>query len=349
MATLDKSMQMEYPVKNTFIEYPCMRSISLEMFFKERETQSEPSKLMSRLESLEDDFPTLDPSVKDSDSAKIEYLVKNTFIDGLADYPALRSRSLEEFLMERRTNSCPNSGITQRLESLEEEPCMALDKMSEFPSTPSSSFYQRGSHLENMESLEEGEEEAPPEDSPAMVLLTSSPMRFPTMPGSLQGHSQQHKDETPAMYMGNFNHLRAYSDRSTMAPSDGDIPHDFAQFPAEQKDAQFLGMPPARFRALALEEEKELPVEQLHENVGDRTVVVELNSVLNHWSVGSTGHHFGRCKPCAFFWKEGCKAGQACEFCHTCPVDEKKKRTKQKMAWRRTMKAARVSLRYGLF
>merc|ERR1719327_388972 len=89
--------------------------------------------------------------------------------------------------------------------------------------------------------------------------------------------------------------------------------------------------------------------ENYDEVPGDRTVVIELNSVLDKWSLGSSGHHFGRCKPCAFYWKEGCKDGQACQFCHTCPPDEKKKRTKQKQAWRRAMKVARTSLRYGLF
>merc|ERR1719235_2473131 len=82
---------------------------------------------------------------------------------------------------------------------------------------------------------------------------------------------------------------------------------------------------------------------------GERSVVIDLNSVLGKWSVGSTGHHFGRCKPCAFFWKEGCKDGQACQFCHSCPLDEKKNRKKQKLEWRRAMKATRTALRYGLF
>merc|ERR1711904_88903 len=125
---------------------------------------------------------------------------------------------------------------------------------------------------------------------------------------------------------------RAYSDRSTMAPSDGEpLLNDCAQFPMEQSDLRFS------------------VDQQEQENVGERKVIVELNSVLGHWSIGSTGHHFSRCKPCAFFWKDGCTAGQACQFCHICPPEEKKRRTKQKLAWRRAMRAARATLNHGLF
>jgi hypothetical protein len=379
-------MSIEYPVKNTFIEYQCQRSVSLEMFMKERETQSEPGSLLSRLKSLEsslsEDFPKLDPSEKDSDPAKIEYLVKNTFIDGLADYPAMRSRSLEEFLLERRTNSCPNSGIMQRLESLEEEPCAVPDTLPEFSTKTPSPRSPHAAQVERLESLEEeeGEYESPPEDMPVMFrfpVSTIGSIGFPIMPGAaLQGFAQHQENESSAMSMGvgcsgmpraaddssamplgsfshvrpdsagstmpgtandssamptgNFSHVRAYSAGSTIVPGDANpTNYDFAQFSMEQPDCQF-------------------PMDH-QENLQERTVVVELEQVLGNWSLGSSEHHFGRCKPCAFFWKDGCKDGQACQFCHSCPSDEKKKRTKEKLAWRRTAKAARMSLRYGLF
>jgi len=318
---------------------------------------------------LEDDFPTLDASQKDSDPAKIEYLVKNTFIDGLSDYPALRSRSLEEFLLERHTKSCPtshfNSGISQRLESLEEEPVLeeepyaAPDKMLEFPKTPSPRC--RGTHFEHLESLEEEEYESPPEDEPMVQFLPPYMHSTPVMPGSAfqahQSFTQQRKNEPSAMYMD-------YSDRSTVAPSDGDpCIYDSPQFPMERPDVQAMGNS-CLYEGVGLNESgpvfegyESLPVPMdrpdgqamQQEIVGERSVVVELSSILNNWSVGSTGHHFGRCKPCAFFWKDGCKDGQACQFCHTCPGDEKKKRTKQKMAWRRAVKVTRNNLRFGLF
>jgi len=43
-------------------------------------------------------------------------------------------------------------------------------------------------------------------------------------------------------------------------------------------------------------------------------------------SVGSTGHFLGRCKPCAFLHKEGCRSGVDCPYCHLCPPGEKQRR-----------------------
>eukprot|EP00438_Fugacium_kawagutii_P022007 Skav217035 [mRNA] locus=scaffold1803:407279:408028:- [translate_table: standard] len=48
-------------------------------------------------------------------------------------------------------------------------------------------------------------------------------------------------------------------------------------------------------------------------------------------SVGSAGHAFGTCRPCAFYAK-GCLNGYACSFCHLCDRGEKKRRQKQKKA-----------------
>mmetsp|Transcript_47023 Transcript_47023/g.131027 ORF Transcript_47023/g.131027 Transcript_47023/m.131027 type:complete len:374 (-) Transcript_47023:238-1359(-) len=43
-------------------------------------------------------------------------------------------------------------------------------------------------------------------------------------------------------------------------------------------------------------------------------------------SVGSAGHQFGYCKPCAFVHTRGCSNGTNCSFCHLCPPDERKRR-----------------------
>lgn len=321
---LVETLNVEYPIKNTFIEYPIERSVSLELFMRERETQSEPATvLMSRLESLEEDFPKLDASQKDSEPGKIETLVKNTFID----FPAMRSLSLEEFLQKRHARSAPGSwgsGIMQfeRLESLEEEPCPA----ERFPATPSTC--QRGITLE---SLEEGvEEEAPPADMPmtivpmSIVIQPRPPLQCQPMPTpAVPAYSQDYNDES-SCYV-EFNDNEFSHTRSTSAGTESDPLLDVPAFSMEPQKVQ------------------------QHRQVTE-PVIVELNSILGHWSIGSTGHHFGNCKPCAFFWKEeGCKDGQACQFCHTCAPDEKKRRTKQKVAWRKAVKSARTALRYGLF
>jgi hypothetical protein len=47
-------------------------------------------------------------------------------------------------------------------------------------------------------------------------------------------------------------------------------------------------------------------------------------------TVGSARHLVGKCKPCAFAFKEGCESGASCEFCHLCPPGEKKRRKKHR-------------------
>jgi len=47
-------------------------------------------------------------------------------------------------------------------------------------------------------------------------------------------------------------------------------------------------------------------------------------------SIGSRGHGIGECRPCAFLHTKGCSLGKACEFCHLCGSDEKKKRQQEK-------------------
>mmetsp|Transcript_103788 Transcript_103788/g.332587 ORF Transcript_103788/g.332587 Transcript_103788/m.332587 type:complete len:351 (-) Transcript_103788:312-1364(-) len=49
-------------------------------------------------------------------------------------------------------------------------------------------------------------------------------------------------------------------------------------------------------------------------------------------SMGSAGHAHGKCKPCAFLFKDGCMNGARCEFCHLCPPDERKRRKQQRSA-----------------
>mmetsp|Transcript_38514 Transcript_38514/g.102454 ORF Transcript_38514/g.102454 Transcript_38514/m.102454 type:complete len:158 (-) Transcript_38514:194-667(-) len=48
--------------------------------------------------------------------------------------------------------------------------------------------------------------------------------------------------------------------------------------------------------------------------------------------MASAGHVTRRCKPCAFVWREGCKRGDLCPFCHLCEAGEKKRRRKENKA-----------------
>lgn len=47
-------------------------------------------------------------------------------------------------------------------------------------------------------------------------------------------------------------------------------------------------------------------------------------------TIGSLGHKYGNCKPCAFMHTKGCTTGVACQFCHLCDKNERKRRQKQK-------------------
>lgn len=59
----------------------------------------------------------------------------------------------------------------------------------------------------------------------------------------------------------------------------------------------------------------------------------DAKSELNLPSAGSTGHHLGQCRPCAFWTTKGCSSGQECQFCHLCAPGEKKRRQKAKRAF----------------
>jgi hypothetical protein len=62
-------------------------------------------------------------------------------------------------------------------------------------------------------------------------------------------------------------------------------------------------------------------------------------------TVGSQGHRFGRCKPCAFAFTKGCEDGVNCQFCHLCEAGEKKRRRKEKLLYRRDMARTRREAR----
>jgi len=55
-------------------------------------------------------------------------------------------------------------------------------------------------------------------------------------------------------------------------------------------------------------------------------------------TVGSVGHRWGACRPCAFRYKGGCENGAQCSFCHLCDAGEKKRRRKEKIAWLKGMR-----------
>jgi len=62
-----------------------------------------------------------------------------------------------------------------------------------------------------------------------------------------------------------------------------------------------------------------------------------------NFSTGSTLHHCGDCKPCAWYWKpNGCATEGECQYCHLCPPGELKKRKHAKVAMLRQQKALAI-------
>lgn len=47
-------------------------------------------------------------------------------------------------------------------------------------------------------------------------------------------------------------------------------------------------------------------------------------------TMGSGGHRYGSCKPCAFVHTKGCGNGVQCQFCHLCSPGEKKRRQRER-------------------
>jgi hypothetical protein len=58
-------------------------------------------------------------------------------------------------------------------------------------------------------------------------------------------------------------------------------------------------------------------------------------------TIGSVAHTFGKCKPCAFVYKNGCSNGTGCEFCHLCEPGEKRRRLQELLEKRRRRKEQR--------
>jgi len=65
-------------------------------------------------------------------------------------------------------------------------------------------------------------------------------------------------------------------------------------------------------------------------------------------TVGSALHADGRCRPCAFAHIKGCGSGVECKFCHLCEPGEKKRRRKEKLERRRSVRGMQQTLLGGV-
>lgn len=184
-------MKVEFPVKNTFIQYPALRMGSLEGFLQERCFQSHPASRMASLEEAPPDAQKVDVLLE---AAGIDYSVKHTFVD----MPAMRNFSLEGFLEERGFQSCPAS----RTVSLEEEPaaCRMPVTPSEVPTADLATtaplfLVPRDSTIDSLENFFTGREAL--SSAPAFQFSSHLEPTFPcdvqlgVSPQKLSGQFQQ--------------------------------------------------------------------------------------------------------------------------------------------------------------
>jgi len=78
-------------------------------------------------------------------------------------------------------------------------------------------------------------------------------------------------------------------------------------------------------------QQPEWDVRQLMPNVAQQAALTSASALSPEvdylFSLGSSRHHFGQCKPCAHFHTPGgCQSGAECSFCHLCPPNEKQRR-----------------------
>lgn len=306
MMASQEPMKIDYPVYNGFIHYhdaASLRTPSLEEYLKEREAKSCPvSSILPDLDSARSTIASLGdmgvsasgascPSTpppglaqgSDEDS-RINYhdMVKNTFID----YQGLRHPSLEGFLRDRETQSCPGSAV--------------MDKQSEACRSPglSPASTSASSAVEEMSYL------APPPGLPPFPPMEGQAPMFPPIEGQM---SEMFPRAEGQIFGGPFVE---------------DQMDQMGQVYADEGQMQSMQSP----------------------------FVISLSDglQLGQWSAGSVGHDVGCCKPCAFMWKNGCKSGADCPFCHLCAPGEIRRRKKEKVQFRKVSRVIRShTLRYG--
>jgi len=268
---------------------------------------------------------------------KIEYPVTKTFIQ----YPALRNPSLEAFFKERVISSCPAS----RMNSIEED-----DDSADAPCTPiGNPDKSRADAIE----IEYAVRNTFIDFIPAWGSL-----RNPSLEGFFQERALQ---SCPATRVQSLDDTQ---DKAVVASDVEDlICHDVVEHKAMRSvsleeclrdiEAKYQNLDmyddvistkantdectaPATPEILSDSEEAELQA---------RPIAISLTSSLGLWSVGSSQHNLGICKPCVFLWKDanGCQNGTNCTFCHMCPPGVAKQRKKQKQTMRKMVRQFRHS------
>lgn len=373
-------------VKNTFVDQPVGRPVSLEGYFCEREVHSCPA---SREASMENDLPpgleafleaaqeadgrrrnAVAPVPKAAAAATLEETpaqVRNTFIDLPLDRPS----SLDGFFQERNIRSCPAS----RMMSLDEPEGMPgleclLEGIESAASTPvgGDTTLQAASPLMPSE-LDEPVTHGPPPPPPPNPPIQNAAESFPAvLPNDAPPPPPMVPISTPPPDSWGCSTLAG-------APPPTDAPSVFAPQPLDgwqfspscvppvPQASPWLPPPPGPvmdtyapmsslpgpWPASMSNDSYSIPASSCAFTQGIVSAgppgqlamepcVLQLSEALPDMEVGSAelptlgsrGHHMGRCKPCAFVHNGGCESGILCQFCHLCEPGEKKRRAKQK-------------------
>jgi hypothetical protein len=329
-------MESHFPVVNTFIQFPTLRTSPVDDFVQERGTQSCPA---NRMLSLEDDpFGVLQDVECENDV--------------VIQWPATRGPSMEDDETEEAGDQTFIAWPVTRDVSLEDNPVDGIlgaheagvpsfatgsyapqfwgDNVAQWPLTsgpiPVETFMVASpdqdacdlsmstvTAVSNPPMISHGwfaMSLSAPEECMDMQSLASPPVGC-SQATELQSFSLE---EFISVKL-DFNYDNGACDESTSASSADD---DFVRellLPSVSCDDKLSECKDA---SPALE--------------------ISLSSCLGLWSAGSAEHQSGNCKPCGFFWKgNGCQKGLNCGFCHLCPETEVKKRKKDKLiarGWR---------------
>jgi len=237
--------------------------------------------------------------------------VRNTFLDSLPS----RSPSLERLLGERKVHSTPVSGqleFAERLPMDAEEPFF-MRQLS--PWAPCAAF----GDVEKQDAAQiDGAGSDGPDPEEEEEFLAKQPSATPN----------ESSAEAPAE--GN-------PDGDSISVSVKSSPPLLPQQMPIWGEASTAGSthsPPSEATTVELEQPASGPPAAASEPLPPAAGAPDLRTQ------GSALHQKGKCKPCAFaFREEGCRNGADCPFCHMCTKGDKQRRKQEQIALKAARKA----------
>jgi len=162
------------------------------------------------------------------------------------------------------------------------------------------------------------------DDEPARVQLHSSKNK-PYCPGQVISKSVLSTAQPSAMHVSAQNFIpecNAVDAEDQERDSDCSTTDTMPETYLPPSDAGMMMSSPMVMAAGAL-----WPPSAYHMPLWPQQAAMPINpGMLDMPTMGSKGHRFGRCKPCAFLHKEGCRSGANCKYCHLCPPGERERR-----------------------